>query len=195
MYKLSAPIIHENNPNLPIIKKFLKEVFGYTEDEIQHFVDNSFMCDVAKHLTLEQACLILQPFEDYDIRNFPYLQDEQTNKYLSYIEAGIHITKQPPKDHYYDEPVISRDHLVNPFTQKEIERQENLAKRRAEEVVQRNTSPTITNSQYTPKCPTCNSPDVEKISLTSKVVGGALFGLFSSNVRKTMHCKNCGYKW
>ena len=52
-----------------------------------------------------------------------------------------------------------------------------------------------TQTQYVPKCPTCGSPDVEKISLTSKVVGGALFGLFSSNVRKTMHCKNCGYKW
>lgn len=52
-----------------------------------------------------------------------------------------------------------------------------------------------TNPQYVPKCPTCGSPNVEKISLTSKVVGGALFGLFSSNVRKTMHCKNCGYKW
>lgn len=50
-------------------------------------------------------------------------------------------------------------------------------------------------NQYVPKCPTCGSPDVEKISLSSKVVGGALFGLFSSNVRKTMHCKNCGYKW
>ncbi|MDP4117905.1 MAG: hypothetical protein Q8873_01795 [Bacillota bacterium] len=47
----------------------------------------------------------------------------------------------------------------------------------------------------TPKCPTCGSANIEKISLSSKVVGGALFGLFSSNVRKTMHCKNCGYKW
>ncbi len=48
---------------------------------------------------------------------------------------------------------------------------------------------------YIPKCPTCGSPNIEKISLTSKAIGGALFGLFSSNVRKTMHCKNCGYKW
>lgn len=47
----------------------------------------------------------------------------------------------------------------------------------------------------TPKCPTCNSTNIEKISLTKKAVGGALFGLFSSNVRKTMHCKNCEYKW
>lgn len=50
-------------------------------------------------------------------------------------------------------------------------------------------------SSNVPKCPTCQSTAVEKISLTSKVVGGALFGLFSSNVRKTMHCKNCGYRW
>ena len=46
-----------------------------------------------------------------------------------------------------------------------------------------------------PKCPTCGSTNVERISTTSKVIGGALFGLFSSNVRNTMHCKNCGYKW
>lgn len=56
---------------------------------------------------------------------------------------------------------------------------------------------TITSSanKNVPKCPTCGSTSVEKISLTQKAVGGALFGLFSSNVRNTMHCKNCGYKW
>lgn len=47
----------------------------------------------------------------------------------------------------------------------------------------------------TPKCPTCGSTNIEKISLGKKAVGGALFGLFSSNVRKSMHCKSCGYKW
>lgn len=46
-----------------------------------------------------------------------------------------------------------------------------------------------------PKCPTCGSTNIEKISVGKKVVGGAMFGLFSSNVRKSMHCKNCGYKW
>ena len=43
--------------------------------------------------------------------------------------------------------------------------------------------------------PTCGSKNIEKISLTKKAIGGAMFGLFSSNVRKTMYCKNCGYKW
>lgn len=46
-----------------------------------------------------------------------------------------------------------------------------------------------------PKCPTCGSLKVEKISAGKKVLGGTMFGLFSSDVRNTMHCKNCGYKW
>lgn len=46
-----------------------------------------------------------------------------------------------------------------------------------------------------PRCPTCGSTNIEKISLGKKAVGGALFGIFSSNVRKSMHCKSCGYKW
>lgn len=46
-----------------------------------------------------------------------------------------------------------------------------------------------------PQCPTCNSTNIEKISLTKKAVSGALFGLFSSNVRNSMYCKNCGARW
>ena len=48
---------------------------------------------------------------------------------------------------------------------------------------------------HLPKCPTCGSTDVDKISLSRKAFGGAMFGLFSSDVRNTMHCKNCGAKW
>ena len=46
-----------------------------------------------------------------------------------------------------------------------------------------------------PRCPTCGSPNVTKISLGAKAVGGAMFGIFSSNVRKSYKCNNCGYKW
>ena len=49
--------------------------------------------------------------------------------------------------------------------------------------------------QNTPKCPTCGSTNVEKISTAKKAFGFAMVGLFSSNLGKTMHCKNCGYKW
>ena len=46
-----------------------------------------------------------------------------------------------------------------------------------------------------PKCPTCGSTNVERISTAQKAFGFALVGLFSSNLGKTMHCRNCGYKW
>lgn len=45
------------------------------------------------------------------------------------------------------------------------------------------------------KCPTCGSTNIEKISLTKKAFGGVMFGLFSSDIRNTMKCKNCGAKW
>ena len=49
--------------------------------------------------------------------------------------------------------------------------------------------------QNTPKCPTCGSTNIEKISAGKKAIGFVAVGVFSSNLGKTMHCKNCGYKW
>lgn len=46
-----------------------------------------------------------------------------------------------------------------------------------------------------PKCPTCNSTNLKKISATSKVVNTAVFGLFGTKRHKTFHCNNCGYEW
>lgn len=53
------------------------------------------------------------------------------------------------------------------------------------------------NSSYLnkPHCPTCNSTNITKISGTKRFITTGLFGLASSNVGKTMECKNCGYKW
>ena len=49
--------------------------------------------------------------------------------------------------------------------------------------------------QNKPKCPTCNSTNLKKISTTSKVVNTAMFGLFGTKRHKTFHCNNCGYEW
>lgn len=53
----------------------------------------------------------------------------------------------------------------------------------------------IQQSQNVPKCPTCSSTDVEKISGTAKVAGVVAFGLFSKTARSQFKCKNCGYMW
>lgn len=46
-----------------------------------------------------------------------------------------------------------------------------------------------------PKCPTCSSTNICKITTGKKATGFILAGIFSSNFGKTMECKNCGYKW
>ena len=46
-----------------------------------------------------------------------------------------------------------------------------------------------------PKCPTCGSTNIEKISTTTKVVGVAMLGLFSKTARSQFKCNSCGYKW
>lgn len=56
---------------------------------------------------------------------------------------------------------------------------------------------TINNSQNRniPKCPTCGSTNIKKISGTKRWLSAGLFGLASSNIGKSMYCQNCGYKW
>lgn len=49
--------------------------------------------------------------------------------------------------------------------------------------------------QYTPKCPTCGSPNLSKIGAGSKLLDVAFWGFASGKVRKQFHCDDCGYEW
>lgn len=46
-----------------------------------------------------------------------------------------------------------------------------------------------------PKCPTCQSTDIKKISGLSKAGSVAMWGIFSWKVYKQWHCNNCGSEW
>lgn len=47
-----------------------------------------------------------------------------------------------------------------------------------------------------PKCPTCGSKDLRKISGLSKVGSVALWGVLAAGkVSKNWHCNNCGSEW
>lgn len=47
----------------------------------------------------------------------------------------------------------------------------------------------------TPHCPNCHSTNIQKISGTKRWFSTGLFGLASSDIGKSMVCKQCGYKW
>lgn len=49
--------------------------------------------------------------------------------------------------------------------------------------------------QNTPHCPTCGSPDVQKIGGVERAASIGMFGIFSKKINKTFKCENCGYTW
>lgn len=53
----------------------------------------------------------------------------------------------------------------------------------------------IEREQAKPKCPTCGSTNIKKISGTKKAASIIGFGILSSNLGKTYECLNCKYKW
>lgn len=53
----------------------------------------------------------------------------------------------------------------------------------------------VKNKDYTPHCPICGSPDIEKITLAQKAFGGFMFGLFSKTAKSQFKCNNCGAKF
>lgn len=193
MYKLHAPMINSRQHDLLIVRKIFKEILGYTDKEIDYFEKTQFCCDVALNLTLEQAQQITQIFLDNDIQI--YLEDQATNKSLYWQkDLGIIIPKNPPKSHYCDEPLVSRDHLVDAFTQQEKERQENI--RQAQQEARNNTIAKTNNTQSNkPKCPTCGSTNVKHISTLNRAVSIGVFGLFSSKIGKNYECLHCKAKW
>jgi hypothetical protein len=56
--------------------------------------------------------------------------------------------------------------------------------------------PSSLQTEHQPKCPTCGSINIEKISLKSKLGMTALVGVFAiGHIAKTFKCNSCGAKW
>ena len=46
-----------------------------------------------------------------------------------------------------------------------------------------------------PKCPTCGSTNIRKISTGERMVSVGILGLFSKKINKSFKCNSCGYTW
>ncbi len=79
---------------------------------------------------------------------------------------------------------------INPDTLKKLQKDANAfdAQYRAE--LEEKEHP-----KYVPKCPVCGSPDLRKISATSKVLDVAFWGFAAGKPKKTYHCNNCDYEF
>ncbi len=70
-----------------------------------------------------------------------------------------------------------------------------LSKRPADWVDPRKREMWVKDYENMPKCPTCSSINIRKISVTSKVASVAMWGLLSRKVHKQWHCDTCGSEW
>lgn len=46
-----------------------------------------------------------------------------------------------------------------------------------------------------PKCPTCGSTNIRKISTGERMISVGMLGLFSKKINKSFKCNACGYTW
>ena len=172
----------EHKELLDIAIPLIKEIFGYTDKEIEGFKTKIFYPPLAVDVTLEQAKLAIQPFVDHKITIYANEYDGAYNLVNSVMYGQkLGLVANAPKSHYYDEPVIRRTQLVDPY------------------------NPPIWNSAWTDgftfkpqpttqtiTCPYCKSTDCKKITNTSKAVRTALFGIFSlGRNSKQWHCNSC----
>lgn len=47
----------------------------------------------------------------------------------------------------------------------------------------------------TPKCPTCGSTNINKISGLDRAASVSLLGIFSKKINKSYQCKDCKFTW
>lgn len=172
----------------------LKEVLGYNDYEIKGFDHWLFYPPLAINLTKEEVRLVIQPFWDNDISVWAFELNEETGKYIMPNDETGYLTckkffgviSQPPQEHYYDVPVVTRDKLIDPWNPPTIH----------SEWIHPNLKSKIqVQSTNVPKCPTCGSTNVHKISAGKKALGFVTVGIFSSNFGKSYECLQCKYKW
>ena len=184
MYEINIVMQHDNIPKeAETIKKItplIQNVLGYTDAEIDLMIKHYFSRPLATRLNEQQVRLIAQPFYDIDAPIFVSEYDnrgELIDASIPYYHEFFNLVKQTPKSHYYDEPVISREHLVAPnYTP-------------GKSVITTNPKP----STPTITCPYCKSTNTKKISGLSKAVSVGLFGIFAlGKTTKQWHCQSCG---
>ena len=177
-----------------IICPLLKEVLGYNDNEIEGFLNTLFFPPLAINLSNEEVRQIMQPFWDYDISVWAFEIDDNSRniilpdydtRYLTSKYFGV--VSQPPQEHYYDKPVVTRDKLIDPWHPPT--NNPNWVHPSLKSKIQ------IQNANI-PKCPICQSTNLSKITIAKKAAKIALFGIFGMGDNgKTWKCNNCGSKF
>lgn len=129
--------------------------------------------------------------------------DEKTNitsnmveyncQYLKGSEIRILMNISKDKDFIQSMDILKKKNIEK-FNQKMYIYKAQMQEQR-EQYEKLQSQPQKQELQCIPKCPTCGSTNIKKISGTKRWLTTGILGLASSDVGKTMQCNKCGYKW
>lgn len=178
-------------------KWLLKELLNYNDQDIEHIInvysnppgyfnfEYEYSKVIAQNLTAEQTLKIIIPLHTYGSNCVSVSHGSGLNK-MVFKKDMPHYDEYKDmvgvkKTHYYDEPIITEDQKPNIY--------EKIPFKRPQQSVVSNVNENV------PKCPTCGSHNINKISGLSKAGSVAMWGIFSRKVHKQWHCNNCGSEW
>ena len=123
---------------------------------------------------------------------------------INFSKAYAEVIEEYKKNHNGDYPSIeeSDEMLREKYFYGKLDSEERKYWESPEGVEQRNK---ITDRWYAkqnaqkfstgPKCPTCGSTNIRKISTGERMVSVGMLGLFSKKINKSFKCNACGYTW
>lgn len=175
--KMPEPLNNKKHIVIEIIASILLTFSIWCFFFSRSIFEANFMLILLGIMTFLASCLIfVYSFEKRDdIKSKMKYYDIQLKRYLEEYKS---YTENPRK---YKIEKAKQIYEIE-------ERKQNLQKKLS-------SKQQINNQSNIPKCPTCQSTKIRKISTTTKVANTAMFGVAGTKRHKTFHCNNCGYEW
>lgn len=129
-------------------------------------------CKKCGYTTIEETLNVCPICKSMDWEDADLITLKEISNDKEFLEAMIKLKKNDPIEYQ-----LKMSQFKNQLQQQENNNQ----------AAQQDTS--------VPKCPTCGSTNIEKISGIKRWVTTGLFGVASGDLGKTMVCRNCGFKF
>lgn len=181
--RLATDYLNEDTKYIcPLCNYQMREITELTSDNYNNFIYK----EGVKRYRVEERRMAVRRNLMKDYKKY----DEKTLNKLEIEYRG----RTPSESQIYTSINITDPEIKKIYERTSKEEEEQIGKI-MEAYKQGLLNPNVKKKEPARHCPICNSINVKPISMTSRAVHGAAFGLFSKTARSQFECKNCGYKF
>ena len=138
-------------------------------------------CDKYQPSTFDDCAFCLRKL--WLLSDWEDTEDEEKEDWLKYPVPAKDASKM---DQDYVKKIQDEATTYDAGVKAEIQEELEKERKKAEEAEK---------PVYTPRCPVCGSPELQKIGTASKVIDVAIWGWASRKPGKQFKCENCGYEF